>query len=192
MSPLGRGYLRTVSILGALVVAESLFRLLGSHLQPQWFLLALLTLISGSASSNFLGHQVQLSIPPKYFFTAVPPLRPGGRYAHSCFGLSRNLILDRKTTSSRCCATAVFNTAAPALSLWCSAHLFFYTAQIKPLVEQPASLIHLHRSAPYFRPWSFLRSLILASTAGLSRSLSRSKNARIPCAFGAPASYGCP
>ena len=24
--------------------------------------------------------------------------------------------------------------------LWCSAHLFFYTAQIKPLVEQPASL----------------------------------------------------
>jgi putative nucleotidyltransferase with HDIG domain len=139
MSPLGRGYLRTVSILGALVVAESLFRLLGSHLQPQWFLLALLTLISGSASVKLPWAQVSISISEAFVFTAVLLYGPAAgtlTVVLDCLVISFWIARRRHPDLQR----AVFNTAAPALSLWCSAHLFFYTAQIKPLVEQPASL----------------------------------------------------
>ena len=139
MSPLGRGYLRTVSILGALVVAESLFRLLGSHLQPQWFLLALLTLISGSASVKLPWAQVSISISEAFVFTAVLLYGPAAgtlTVVLDCLVISFWIARRRHPDVER----AVFNTAAPALSLWCSAHLFFYTAQIKPLVEQPASL----------------------------------------------------
>ena len=35
---------------------------------------------------------------------------------------------------------ALFNMAAPALSIWCAAHLLFLTAHIEPLIRQPATI----------------------------------------------------
>jgi putative nucleotidyltransferase with HDIG domain len=137
LTPAGRIYLRTVSILGASVVLESLFRLLQSPLQPQWFLLALLTLISGSASVKLPWAQVSISISEAFVFTAVLLYGPAAgtlTVVLDCLVISF-WISKRHPNMER----AIFNIAAPALSLWCSAHLFFYTAGIRPLVEQPVS-----------------------------------------------------
>src|SRR5947209_5928043 len=35
---------------------------------------------------------------------------------------------------------ALFNMSAPAISLWCSAQLFFYLANVRPLSEEAPSL----------------------------------------------------
>ena len=138
LTPSGRIYLKTVSILGFLVAAESLFQLLRQPLQPQWFLLALLTLISGSASVKLPWAQVSISISEAFVFTAVLLYGPAAgtlTVVLDCLVISF-WISKRRPDIER----AIFNTAAPALSLWCSAHLFFYTAGVKPLVEQPPSL----------------------------------------------------
>jgi putative nucleotidyltransferase with HDIG domain len=138
LTPSGRIYLKTVSILGFVVAAESLFQLLRQPLQPQWFLLALLTLISGSASVKLPWAQVSISISEAFVFTAVLLYGPAAgtlTVVLDCLVISF-WISKRRPDMER----AVFNTAAPALSLWCSAHLFFYTAGVKPLVEQPPSL----------------------------------------------------
>jgi len=50
---------------------------------------------------------------------------------------------------------ALFNIAAPALSVWASAHLFFFTAGITPLIEQPPDV------NPLAVVTAFLPSLIL-------------------------------
>ena len=75
LSRAGRIYLGTVVGLGFLVIAESLLQLyrepLGSQGLQQWILLALLTLISGSASIELPRANVSISISEAFVFTAV-------------------------------------------------------------------------------------------------------------------------
>src|SRR5436190_11927973 len=120
-----------------LAAAISLLQLLRSPLQPQWILLALLTLISGSASVKLPGTHVSISISEAFVFTAVLLYGPAAgtvTVVLDCLVISF-WIAKRKPQIER----AYFNIAAPALSVWCSSHLFFYTAQIPPLIEQPVS-----------------------------------------------------
>jgi len=135
----GRIYLRLISILGLLVASASILELLRSPLQPQWILLALLTLISGSASVKLPGTHVSISISEAFVFTAVLLYGPAAgtvTVVLDCLVISF-WIAKRRPELER----AFFNIAAPALSVWCSAHLFFYTAKIPPLIEEPISLV---------------------------------------------------
>jgi hypothetical protein len=124
LSRSGRIYVRTVSILGFLVAAESLHQLLGSPLQPQWILLAILTLISGSASVKLPWAHVSISISEAFVFTAVLLYGPAAgtvTVVLDCLVISF-WISKRRPEFQR----ALFNIAAPALSVWVSAHIFFY------------------------------------------------------------------
>ena len=138
LSRTGRIYVRAVSILGFLAAGEALFQLLGSPLRPQWILLALLTLISGSASVKLPWAHVSISISEAFVFTAVLLYGPAAgtlTVVLDCLVISF-WISKRRPEFER----ALFNIAAPALSVWCSAHLFFYIAGIPPLGNRAPSL----------------------------------------------------
>src|SRR4051812_46751636 len=140
----GRIYIATVIGLGFLVIGESLFRVwqapLGSQ-GLQWGLLAILTLISGSASVELPRANVSISISEAFVFTAVLLYGPAaGTVTVALDGLVISLWIARRRPELH---RALFNIAATSLSAWCSSHLFFYLAGIAPLAERAAPVNEL-------------------------------------------------
>src|SRR5205823_28445 len=133
-----RAYLRIVCVLGVLVLVKSILELVRAPVQPQWILLAVLTVISGSASVYLPWAHASISISEAFVFTAV--LLYGAAagtmtVALDCLVISF-WIAKRRPEIER----ALFNIAAPVLSAWCSAQLFFLTSRVAPLSTQPGSL----------------------------------------------------
>jgi putative nucleotidyltransferase with HDIG domain len=138
LSRFGRFYIQTVSLLGLLVIAGSLHELHQVPLQSQWWLLAALTLISGSASVKLPWAHVSISISEAFVFTAVLLYGPAaGTLTVALDGLVISFWIAKRRRDFR---RALFNVAAPAVSAWCSAQLFFFVSGIKPLVREPAAL----------------------------------------------------
>jgi hypothetical protein len=121
-----------------IVVSSSAYRLISEPVGPQWFLLAALTLISGSATVKLPSVPASISVSETFVFTAVLLYGPAaGTLTVALDGLVISYwIAKRKREPYR----ALFNMSAPAVSAWCSAHLFFLTAGIVPLVQEPATL----------------------------------------------------
>jgi diguanylate cyclase (GGDEF)-like protein/putative nucleotidyltransferase with HDIG domain len=134
----GRIYLGAVIVGGLAVVAASVRHFYQDPIGYEWFLLAALTLISGSASVRLPGSSARISISETFVFTAVLLYGPAaGALIVALDGLVISFwIAKRRREPSR----VLFNMSAPALSAWCSANLFFYVAGIEPLVRQPATL----------------------------------------------------
>src|SRR5262249_37880233 len=141
MSRTGRIYLATVIVLGFLVIGESLHQLYRAPLGSQglqWVLLAVLTLISGSASVELPRANVSISISEPFVFTAVLLYGPSaGTLTVALDGLVISFWVSRRRPEFY---RALFNIAAPAFSAWCSSQLFFLVSGIAPLAQQPASL----------------------------------------------------
>jgi diguanylate cyclase (GGDEF)-like protein/putative nucleotidyltransferase with HDIG domain len=139
-TPYSPAYLWAVVALGFLAIAESLLRLNQVPLvsqSAQWSLLALLTLVlvSGSASVQIPWANVSISISEAFVFTVVllyGPVAGTLTVALDCLVISF-WIARRRPQLHR----ALFNIAAPVLSAWCSAHLFFYVSGIDPLALRP-------------------------------------------------------
>jgi putative nucleotidyltransferase with HDIG domain len=127
-----------VILTGFLVIGESLLQLYHAPIGSQWFLLALLTLISGSAGVELPHSNVTISISEAFVFAAVLLYGPAaGTLIVALDGLVISFwIAKRRPEIER----ALFNVAAPALSAWFSAQLFFSISGIAPLSESPASL----------------------------------------------------
>jgi len=165
LSKFGRIYVRTISVLGLLVIGESLLALYRAALQSQWLLLAALTLISGSASVKLPWAHVSISISEAFVFTAVLLYGPAaGTLTVALDGLVISFWIAKRRRDFR---RAIFNIAAPAVSAWCSAHLFFIVSGIKPLVAQPAALEAILPSLvlyalTYFGINSWLIAIIIA------------------------------
>src|SRR5580765_4279908 len=141
MSRTGRIYIATVIGLGFLVIGESLFRLYEAPLGSQglqWLLLAALTLISGSASVELPRANVSISISEAFVFTAVLLYgSAAGTLTVALDGLVISFWVARRRPELH---RALFNISAPALSAWCSSHIFFRVAGIAPLSEEPATI----------------------------------------------------
>jgi len=125
-----------------MAIAESLLQLyrapLGSDGLQSWILLAILTLISGSASVELPRANVSISISEAFVFTAVLLYGPAaGTLTVALDGLVISFWVARRRPELH---RALFNISAPALSAWCSAHVFFCVSQIAPLAQQPAEI----------------------------------------------------
>ena len=139
LSYYGRAYLSVVIALGFLVIGSSLHQLFEHPLQGyQWFLLAGLTLISGSATVKLPGVYASISISETFVFTSVLLYGPSaGTLIVALDGLVISFWIAKRHREYH---RALFNMTAPAISLWCSAQLFFYLANVKPLSEESTSL----------------------------------------------------
>lgn len=138
LAPAGQAYAGVVIALGLVAIGQSLIALYRTPLEPQWLLLAALTLISGSASVKLPGANVAISISEAFTFTAVLLYgAAAGTLIVTLDGLVIAFWIARRRPEG---LRALFNFTAPALSAWVSAHVFFRTSGIAPLVEQAATL----------------------------------------------------
>src|SRR5437868_8975195 len=137
-SRFGKAYLWTVIGAGATVVLGSIYQLHDQAIGTQWFILAALTLVSGSATVRLPSTFASISISETFVFTAVLLYGPAaGTVIVALDGLVGSYWIAKRHDELH---RPLFNMAAPALSAWCSAHLFFTVAGITPLVKQPSPI----------------------------------------------------
>src|SRR5580765_5893827 len=134
----GKLYLWLVIVAGFAVVTGSIHELYVEPLGRQWFILAALTLISGSATIRLPSSYASISTSETFVFTAVLLYGPAaGTVIVALDALIVSFWISKRQYDPR---RVLFNLAAPALSVWCSSHLFFYVARIEPLVKQPSPI----------------------------------------------------
>src|SRR5262249_19027939 len=135
---LGKLYLTTVIVAGVGVIAFSLRQLIIQPIGYQWFILAALTLISGSATVRLPSSYASISISETFVFTAVLLYGPAaGTVIVVLDALVISFWIAKRNDEPH---RALFNMSAPAISAWCSANLFFAISGIAPLIQQPATI----------------------------------------------------
>jgi diguanylate cyclase (GGDEF)-like protein/putative nucleotidyltransferase with HDIG domain len=134
----GRAYLAAVISCGMAAVASSVLRL---HVEPlgyQWYMLAALTFVSGSATVTLPSVPASISVSETFVFATVLLFgSAAGTVMVALDGLVISFWMAKRRPEWY---RALFNMAAPALSIWCAAHLLFLTAGIEPLIRQPATI----------------------------------------------------
>ena len=136
LTRLGRIYVWSVITAGFAVVGGSIYRLYVEPIDSQWFILAALTLISGSATVRLPSTYASISISETFVFTAVLLYGPAaGTVIVALDGLVGSFWISKRNQEVH---RALFNMSAPAISGWSSAHLFFMVAGIAPLVKEPS------------------------------------------------------
>jgi putative nucleotidyltransferase with HDIG domain len=138
LSPYGRRYLWGVIIAGIAVITLSVVQLSLNPIGSQWLIIAALTLISGSATVRLPSSYASISISETFVFTAVLLYGPAAGTAITALdGLVISFWLAKRHREPH---RALFNMAAPAVSVWCSAHLFFFVSGVPPLTVAPSSI----------------------------------------------------
>jgi diguanylate cyclase (GGDEF)-like protein/putative nucleotidyltransferase with HDIG domain len=134
----GKTYLWLVIVAGLAVVVSALHELYVEPIGRQWFILAALTLISGSATIRLPSSYASISTSETFVFTAVLLYGPAaGTIVVVLDALVVSFWISKRRDELH---RILFNLAAPVLSVWCSSHLFFYVAGIQPLVKQPSPI----------------------------------------------------
>lgn len=134
----GRAYVSAVIVAGFLVVTWSVHQLTVHPVGFQWFLLAALTLISGSATVKLPSVPASISISETFVFAAVLLYGPSaGTLIVALDGLVISYWISKRRQEPY---RALFNMSAPALSAWAAAQIFFWLSGVQPLQSAPAPL----------------------------------------------------
>src|SRR5947199_3776562 len=138
MTVTGRTYLVAVIISGVAVLGASLRDIQMHPLGHQWYMLATLTLISGSATVTLPSVGASLSVSETFVFASVLLFGPAaGAMMVALEGLVISFWMARRRPEWY---RALFNMAAPSVAAWCSAQLFFLASGLVPLAQRPATL----------------------------------------------------
>src|SRR5215204_3110461 len=137
----GRLYLASVIVTGFAVVLHSLYAL---HSQPvgyEWFVLAGLTLLSGSFTVRVPTIPARLSVSETFVFAAVLLFGPAA--ATMVVALDSLVISLWIFRTSRRGERVLFNFAAPAVAIWIASNAFYVLAGIEPLAGAPQPILGL-------------------------------------------------
>src|SRR5687768_5409008 len=138
MTPTGRAYLGAVIVSGLAAVTTSLFDAQYNPLPFQWYLLAALTFVSGSATVNLPTAGASISVSETFVFASVLLFGPSaGTITVALDGLVISFWMAKRRPEWY---RALFNMAAPAISIWVAAQLLFAIAGIEPLFNSPSSI----------------------------------------------------
>src|SRR5215218_9304267 len=122
LSASGRIYVGCVAAAGILVVAHSLYRVLTEPIVGyQWFVLAGLTLLSGSFTVRIPGIPARLSVSETFVFAAAILFGPSA--ATIIVVLDSLVISFWLRQSSKRPSRVLFNMAAPAIAIWVATHI---------------------------------------------------------------------
>src|SRR5262245_19603722 len=135
LSTAGRAYVSAIGMCGLVVVGICLFQLYMHPIPYQWFLLAGLTLLSGSATVQLPSSQASISISEVFIFVAM--LLYGTPAAIVIIALDGLVISFWLAKRHREFHRVLFNMSAPAVAGWISSRLFFYGSGLAPLAQQP-------------------------------------------------------
>src|SRR5262245_23039376 len=121
MSAAGAVYLAAVIASGMAAVAASLYWLYENPLRHQWYMLAALTLVSGSATVTLHSVGATISVSETFVFASVLLFGPSaGTILVALDGLVISLWMAKRRPEWY---RGLFNMAAPAISIWIAAHL---------------------------------------------------------------------
>jgi putative nucleotidyltransferase with HDIG domain len=130
-----RVYVGTIAALGVCAIAQSIYALYAVPKGWDWFILAILTLISGSATVKLPSVPATISISETFVFTSVLLFGPAaGTLTVALDALVISLWLARRGHPFYRIA---FNICALPASLWLAAHLFYFVWGGQPLSEVP-------------------------------------------------------
>ena len=125
---IGRVYVSAVFALGIGVIGHSAYTLAVTPIGYEWLSLAALTLVSGSATVRLTSVPATISISETFVFTSILLFGPAaGTLTVALDSLVISFWLVRRHPEP---IRVLFNLAAPALSLWIAANLFYLTAGI--------------------------------------------------------------
>jgi putative nucleotidyltransferase with HDIG domain len=131
LSRSGRAYVGCVILAGGAAIIQACVDLYRHPLDWHWLILAGLTLLSGSITVKVPSIPATISVSETFVFTAVMLFGPSaGTVTVALDGLIISLWLQRKKREAH---KALFNVAAPSVSLWASAQLYFALSGSVPL-----------------------------------------------------------
>jgi len=128
-------FVAVVVLGGVAVLGRSIQVLFTESIDPQWFVFAGLTLLTGSFTVRVPGINASLSVSETFVFASVLLF---GAHAGAVTVLLECLIILFWMKPGRSIHKILFNTAAPAISIWTSASIFFAISGITPYVNQSA------------------------------------------------------
>jgi putative nucleotidyltransferase with HDIG domain len=135
----GKTYVTAVIFFGLGVVSFCVYDLFRQPVPVQWFLLAALTLLSGSVTVRLPSSHASISISEVFVFLAMLLYGPSaGTLVAAVDGLVISFWLAKRYP--RELRRALFNTSAPSVAAWVSAILFFASSGVAPLAKKPATL----------------------------------------------------
>lgn len=139
MSSSGRLYVWLVIVAGSMVVVHSVADMVTSPPDEQWLILALLTLISGSATVKLPSVAAHISVSETFLFSAAILFGPSAGVITVILDalIITFLKIGRKERNP---GQILFNLSAPALALWVGAHLYFLMANVPPLFGYKADV----------------------------------------------------
>jgi putative nucleotidyltransferase with HDIG domain len=136
--PGGRVFLAFVIAAGLIAIAASVYQLHVQSISQQWYLLAALTLVSGSATVKLPSIPATISISETFVFASVLLFgSAAGTVTVALDGLVISFWMAKRRPEWY---RALFNMTAPAASIWCASQLFFRLFDIEPLIQQPATV----------------------------------------------------
>ena len=165
-------YVAAIAVLGGAAIAHSLYALYNNQIGWNWFVLAILTLISGSATVKLPSVPATISISETFVFTSVLLFGPAaGTLTVALDALVISLWLARRGHPFY---RIVFNVSALPASLWVGAHFFYWIWQIEPLstITTPIQIGALLRPLVLFTIIYFLlNSWLIAFAIALEKQL---------------------
>ena len=133
----GRGYIGAVACVGAGILAHSLYSLYSQPIGWNWFVLAGLTVLTGSATVKLPSVPATISISETFVFTSTLLYGPAaGTLTVALDALVISYTLARRGHPAY---RLLFNIFALPASLWIGAHLFFWSSGLPPLSTLPAT-----------------------------------------------------
>ena len=139
MTRAGQTYIWVVICCGLTVVIHSVLTFWSSSVDLRWFVLAGLTLLSGSFTVRIPGVPARLSVSETFVFAGVLLFGPA---AATVIVVLDSLVISLWLRGqTRRVAKVLFNMAAPALAIWLSGQLFFALADVDPLSRQPQQIV---------------------------------------------------
>jgi len=160
-------YVCAVILAGTMAMLAALHDLYRDPVDWRWFILAGLTLLSGSITVKVPSIPATISVSETFVFTAVMLFgASAGTLTVALDGFVISLWLQRKKLEPY---KAVFNVFALAFSLSCSAHLYFLLAGTPPLSEAPDTSIRQLFSplAVFALSYFLLNSFLVAAAIAL-------------------------
>lgn len=163
LRPLAQAYVIAVVLLGAATVAYSIHDLFTVPIGSQWFIIAILTLLTGSFTVKVPSTNASLSVSETFVFAAVLLFGPSAGAITVL--LECLIILFWMKSAGRSIQRILFNMAAPAIAIFASGSTFYWLSGIAPYSERATTLPGLFFPLVVFTALYFLLNSWLVAIA---------------------------
>ena len=141
LSRSARAYVAAVSLAGSAVAVHSFMALAAAPVSRSWFVLAVLTLLSGSFTVRIPTIPARLSVSETFVFATVLMFGPA---AATVIVVLDTLVISfwlgrRSNPPSR----LLFNVSAPAVAIWIASQTFYAISGIEPLSVSQQPIVSL-------------------------------------------------